>query len=449
MTARSDLLGQVADALGNREVIWSGLRGDDVEPLRDLPQLRYAYSIIGEYQGRSDVQSIAYEQLTGRRVDPEIWDIDDHHDADATHEFRRGLLRSLSAPSALLPYRPSNFLSAVHFARRDRCLMLGLFGAHQSVFEHKPFVESAVGDMGLPHIPWTYVADEDQLTARELVAAGDLVLRRSRTSGGEGFVRVDSSAQVAERWPTGLESFVSVAPYIADAVPVNVGAVVWRNAPADDCVTVHHPSVQLIGIPSLVTRRFGYCGNDFGAARELSPATLDQIEQSTKRIGIWLRAHGYFGSFGVDFLVKDDIALFTEVNPRFQGSTVASCRLSIRAEATCLMLEHLASCLGLSKVAQLPVRELARGVSDYANVVVHWTGDEPRALSPALLQRELLAGVDPQARADCMVPAGVLNEPGSLVARFTVQRRMTLTGYDVVTPLESALTRWRSIEGVQ
>lgn len=446
MSARSDLLDRVIDALGDREVIWSGLRGDDIEPLRDLPQLRYAHSIIGPYRGRSDVQSIAYEQITGSRVDPEIWDIDDHHDADATREFRRGLLRALSAPSALLPYRPSNFLSAVHFARRDRCLMLGLFGAHQSVFEHKPFVESAVADLGLAHIPWTYIADEEQLAARELASAGDLVLRRSRTSGGEGFVRVDSSAQVAERWPSGPESFVSVAPYIAEAVPVNVGAVVWRNAPADDCVTVHHPSIQLIGIPTLVTRPFGYCGNDFAAARELSRATLDQIEKSTKKIGVWLRTHGFVGSFGVDFLIKDEVALFTEVNPRFQGSTIASCRLSIAADQTCLMLEHVAAWLGLPKVPAVPVHELVGGPDDYANVVVHWTGEEAQALTPALLHQEVLARVDPQAQADCMVPAGVSNEPGSLVARFIIGRQVTSTGYDVASPLNDALTNWRSIE---
>ena len=150
------------------------------------------------------------------------------------------------------------------------------------------------------------------------------------------------------------EAFVSVAPFLSDAVPVNVGATAWH-----DGVTVHYPSVQLIGIPECVTRRFGYCGNDFGLAKDLDRAILDQIESATVTIGNWLRSYGYRGTFGVDFLVHDGVLLFTEINPRFQGSTHASCKLAIDAGESCLMLEHLAAIMGMPAPRQRPVAELA------------------------------------------------------------------------------------------
>ncbi|HZM55074.1 MAG TPA: ATP-grasp domain-containing protein, partial [Acidimicrobiales bacterium] len=308
--------------------------------MTDLPQLQASFSIINSYKRRSSVESVAYEDLTGVRVDLETWDIDEHLRSEATAEFRRGMLRVLAHPSALLPYRPSRFLSAVWFARRDRCLNLGLFGAHQNAFEHKPWVETAVSELGLPQIPWTYIADEEQLRARDLLAQGPVMLRRSRTSGGEGIVRVETNQDLLAQWPHIDEAFVSVAPFLDGGLPVNVGATVWH-----DGVSVHHPSVQLIGIPNCVTRPFGYCGNDFGLARELPAEIVEQIEVSTIRIGRWMAQFGYLGTFGVDYLVHNGKALFTEINARFQGSTHASCRLSIEANESCLMLEHVAALL--------------------------------------------------------------------------------------------------------
>ena len=135
---RATLLKEVSARLGNRRLVWAGIRGDDAEPLADLPQFEAAHTIINAYSRRLSVDSTAYEDLTGVRVDLETWDIDAHLDAPETAHFRRIMLQALSMPSALLPYRPSSFLSAIWFARRDRCLNLGLFGGHQAAFEHKP-----------------------------------------------------------------------------------------------------------------------------------------------------------------------------------------------------------------------------------------------------------------------------------------------------------------------
>ena len=100
---------------------------------------------------------------------------------------------------------------------------------HQSAFEHKPWVESAVRRLGVPGIGWRYVADEEQLTSLHLVDDGPVVLRRSRSSGGTGVFRVDDPNDVARLWPDENEALVSVAPYIVGGLPINVGGVVWRD----------------------------------------------------------------------------------------------------------------------------------------------------------------------------------------------------------------------------
>lgn len=443
MVARGPLLTEVERRLGDRRLVWAGIRGDDIEPLSDLPQLYASFSIAGNYSNRGNVHSVAYEDMTGVRVDPEIWDIDEQLREPATKEFRHGLLRALASDSALLPYRPSPFLSAVHFARLDGCLNLGLFGAQQSAFEHKPWVESAVRAMDLPRIQWTYIADEEQLKARDVSRHGSVVLRRSRTSGGQGFVHVDSPNALAAAWPAVDEAFVSVAPFIDGGLPINVGATVWQ----DGTVTVHHPSVQLIGVESCVTREFGYCGNDFGRARDLGDEVINEIEASTVAIGQWLHRNGYLGTFGVDFLEHDGMPLFTEVNPRFQGSTHASCRLSIEAGEACLMLEHVAAWLGMPSPEARPLRELVAGTPDFANVVVHWTGPTSQH-TEAFELTDRLRQVDDSVRSDVITPDGIANDPGSAVARFTVRNRVTETGFDLAERLATTIADWQATSRV-
>ena len=63
---------------------------------------------------------------------------------------------------------------------------------------------------------------------------------------------------------------MSVTAFLADAVSVNVGAVVFPGG----TVAVHPASIQLIGIEPCTSRRFGYCGNDFGVSGTLTPRSL-------------------------------------------------------------------------------------------------------------------------------------------------------------------------------
>ena len=438
---REALRAAVGRRLGERSLVWAGIRGDDIEAIADLPHLEASFTIIGAYRQRSSIEGLAYEDLAYHRPDLETWDIDDHREHEAAKEFRAQLLGALAGPSALLPYRSSPFLSAVHFARRDRCLNLGLFGALQWAFEHKPWVESSLMDLALPTIGWSYVADEEQLGTLSALREGPLVLRRSRTSGGEGFELIADADELVARWPKTDEGFVAVAPYLGGAVPVNIGGTVW-----DDGVTVHLPSIQLTGIPSLTSRSFGHCGNDFGAALDLDPSIVDQLDARTHTVGQWLSHHGYRGTFGVDYLVRDGEALFTEVNPRFQGSTSTSARLSVRAGHACLYLEHLAAMLGEPAPPPVTLRETMGWIEPLSSVVVHWRGTESARLDVRALIAELHSAV-PGCHVDVAAPERVVVDPGATVCRITVQGSVTTDGSTLDPRLDRVITAWQAQSG--
>lgn len=435
---RDTLRHEVTERLGRRRLVWSGLRGEDAEPLADLTQLDASYSIIGRYAHRETVEGLAHEDLTGVRPDLEVYDIDNHLAEEAARAFRRAHLRTLSESSALLPYRASQFLSSIWFARRDRCLHLGLFGGHEAAFEHKPWVETSLQALAIPTVPWMYIADEDQLTTNQLLHQGPVVLRRSRTSGGEGFQLVGDALGLAEAWPSVPEAFISVAPFLEPTLPLNVGATVWH-----DGVTVHRPSVQLVGIDNCVTRAFGYCGNDFTLAASLERDLIDRIEQTTTTIGNWMREHGYRGTFGVDYLLHKGTLLFTEVNPRFQGSTQASCRLSIARDEPCLMLEHVAAFLGVDAPQLPPLRVRVAEDPPLAQIVVHWTGPNTRSLDPTPLA-ETVARHGSGADTDVLTRPDLATEPGAVVARMVIQGSVTTDGFELVPPWRHAIDAWVS-----
>ena len=438
MAKRASVKRFVDRRLGQRSLVWAGIRGEDIESLSDLSQLSASVAIIAAYRRRGSIKGIAYESLSGIRPDLEIWDIDDHLGEPASLEFRRNLLRLLSRPSALLPYRPSCFLSAIQFVRRDRCINLGLSGAHQAAFDHKPWVESSIRDEGVEGIPWAYVADEEQFATMRQLRDNPVILRRSRTSGGEGIHLIEDPEELAKAWPSSDEGFVSVAPYLSGSIPINVGATVWH-----DGVTIHYPSVQLIGLKSCVSRPFGYCGNDFGAATELDGSVLDAIQETTRRIGSWLGRFGYCGTFGADYLLHNGKLLFTEVNPRFQGSTYSSARLSVAAGEACLFLEHIAAMLGGDAPQQRPLRSMVSDVPSFAQVIVHWLGQEPSVLNSASLVAAL-GNLPDTGQIDLAPAREIVVDPGAVVLRASVAGRLTTDGFDLAGKYDRTISDWQA-----
>jgi hypothetical protein len=432
MSGRAQVIAKIEADLCDRPLVWFGTRGDDAEGVADIANLQAAFSIIGRYSKRATVAGYALEDYSGLRVDLDTHDIDEDPYVEPIRELRSDLLAALTVPSVVFTYRPSSFLSAVCFSRIGRAEYLGMFKDHQSAFEHKPWVETAVAAMDLPRVPWRYIADIERDLVLPMFRQGPVVLRRSRSSGGTGVHRVDDPDQLAAVWPQEDEAFVSVAPFIDDAVPVNVGAVVWV-----DGVTVDLPSVQLIGILDATTRPFGYCGNDFAAVRDLPRSVIETIESATTRIGAWMGGLGYRGTFGVDFLVHDGIPLFMEVNARFQGSSHASSHIARSMGESCLMTDHLSALMGHQPGRRRPLAERVNDAPPLSHLVVHQL-DESRAADSHRVVRELAARSGFH-HADVVHPPPLQIDHGATVARATFGRSITRTGFDLANDLATAL----------
>jgi hypothetical protein len=362
---RAALIDAVRDALGDRQVLWFGTRGLDAQPFVSLEQLTAVYSLTCPL----DIEGIdeaCLEQRTGVRVDLDLYDID-LDPSPALREMRRELLGLLNQPSVVIGYRPSRYLSAIQFACHTTAASAVMFNDHQAMFEHKPWVESDLRDLDVPIIPWQYIADEQHAEVFLRVHEGPVMLRPSRGSGGVGMQRVSTETDLDAHWPSQVEAFVSVAPYLDDVIPLNVAGCIDRHG----ALALHAPSVQLIGLPQCTTRPFGYCGNDYGSASSLEPAVVEQIDRSMTIIGRWLASHRYVGAFGVDFLVHEGTALFSEINARFQGCSLLGGTVDMEMGLPDVHMEHLAAHLGLSLPPRPPLSEQAATCPQLSHLVIH------------------------------------------------------------------------------
>ena len=425
----------VSQRLGKRRLVWVGTRGTDVEPLSDLNNLDTALSFIAPYEGRSSVESLALESLTGRRPDLDVWDIDDHLRDPDVDEFRNHLLRALGGSSALFTYRPTTFTSAAVFARQHACEPLAMFRGQQAAFEHKPWMEQSIARLDIPRINWRYVPDNERGELVGMLRNGPIMLRQSQTTGGVGMAKVDSASELDQQWMQQDEAFLSVAPFHDRGLPINVGGVVW-----DDGATLHPMSVQLIGIEGCTSRPFGFCGNDFAATAALDTTVIQDVEDSTLAIAEMLRRHGYRGAFGVDFLVIDGEPLFTEVNPRFQGSTHLAARLAAESGESCLLLEHLAAYLGLDCPPRRGLVEQANQYPPLAHIVVHHLGAD-RSVNPHPLLQAFGEHCT-VVRTDVTTSPSLVTEQGAPVARFTLTGPVTTDGAGLLDEPSRAVSAW-------
>lgn len=370
-------IGEITTALQGRQLVYFGTRGADAEPLLMIPNFKAVFSLIAPLQA-STVEETCLEILTRDRVELDDYSID-FDQRPVVSEIRRKLLRVLERPSALLTYRPCAFLSSVWFPRSDRVKYLGLFHGHQACFEHKAWVETQLADANVPVLSWRFFADEEREIIKEWAEVEPIVLRSNRTDGGIGVRFVQESKTLEAQWPSHNDGFIAVTPFLEESMSLNLNACVYK----DGTVTFHGPSVQLIGIPSLTSRRFGYCGNDFAAAKTVDSIIWDELEQITISTAGWLHRQGYLGAFGVDALVHNGRVYLTEVNPRFQGSSLLSARLDALLDRPNVFIEHIAAFLGLETPEFSHLRDLVISQAPLSHAVAHNTSNSPVKLKYA------------------------------------------------------------------
>jgi hypothetical protein len=258
-------------------------------------------------------------------------------------------------------------LSTIQFTSPGLVRLLGLFHERQAPFEHKPWVESELRGLGIPVIPWTYYSAEEPERILEALIRKPLVVRLSRSFGGSGLTLIDSSQELAPILKGSADGFVAAAPFITPSVPLNVGACVFENGR----VTLHPPSVQLIGISGCTKLTFGYCGNDFTAVSSVDRRIINELGAHTQTIGSWLAHMGFRGAFGVDAIVSGDRLFISELNPRFQGSSELSAQIDASLDRPDVYQDHIAAFVGMSPWDQAPLADLRSSGPGLSQVIYH------------------------------------------------------------------------------
>ncbi len=452
---RDDRLRQIASELGDRELVWFGIRGTDAAPFLTIPQFTQSFAITGPLRAAKLTRSETLEELTRVRVDLDSYDID-FDSRPEVDTLRRYLLASMNRPVAMTTYRPSHFLSALTFVtsgsssaipegRESTCRYLGLFKDRHLAFEHKPWVETELRDqlleVGVKILPWRYVAFEDKRLVERLLERGPVILRPNRTSGGMGISLIQTSDDLSTRWAAEIASpappgfndhFMGISEYVHPSVPINVGACVFDST----AITLHPASVQLIGIDGFTNRRFGYCGNDFAAIADLESAVLTQLDRATRLVGRWLASMGYRGAFGVDYLSTDDQLYFAEVNPRMQGSTALSASLAAETRHVDICLDHLAAFLDLPPAESLTLSDWLAELPPSSHLIRHQPPADSRG-HPG--RAEYLARVPAGVRPVLIPDDHISVEPGAVLCRYEFRRQITRTGFDLVSDVRGEL----------
>ncbi len=416
-------------------LIWFGIRGEDGAPLLALDAFGASFSLTAKVGSATfdRTHDVTLEELSDVRVDLDRYDLDLDPSA-AADAFRNALLSMVSTDCVLVTYRPSAFTSGLAFSMEDALTLAGMYKDRQRAFEHKPWVETQLARRGIRTLDWTYVADSRRSLAVRKLEDGPLVLRTSRDSGGVGIALVRTPEDLEERWPDQNDQFVAIARYLEDTIPVNLSGCVF----ADGSVSCHPPSVQLIGIESMTTRRFGYCGNDFGLVKDLTPSALDGLHAVLLVVGGWLHEERYLGAFGVDALVRGDEVMFTEVNARMQGSTSLSAQIAQRLDLPDLVLDHVAASLQLTMGYRSPtVREWVSMQPDLSHLVVHNVSDA------ALIN---VAG-DPDVTGNerwTLDPGDVSVDQGGVLGRLVWRDRITDDGFSICDDARVTVDRRRA-----
>ncbi len=446
-------------ALARHRLAWVGQRAADCLPLARLA----APEAIISCEGGLDAVLLA--RMTGARL-VSLEDAAPHRGAWSNASVEA--LAELTLPPATTTATsslPSSTLQLLAYcatpgwerraARSGGALrLLAPAAALKERLDDKVHFRAALADLGLPVIPCAAVPAA-ALSFADLARRFGVpfIVQAPVGASGVGTYEVHTPDQlVAVRDRSPSEPRWLVSRFMGRA-SLNVNALALP-----DRVVVAPPSVQMVGLAPLTHSSTIYCGNDFGAAREHSPAVRASVAHQTLRIGRWLSELGYAGLFGVDFVVAPDGPYAMELNPRFQGSTGLLGQWEWMEGRVPLAVLHCLHWLGhplhpdlFDAPTDLPPD------AEMAQAIFHWTADTPAVIHfdlapgvytfvPASGLRWLRPGlgIDECAPGELVLsglpPAGgAVIEPGATVLRVLARARLAAPDGRELTPWGAAL----------
>lgn len=352
---RKKRIEQIRKYINNRSLIWFGTRGNDANILSAFPELSHVFSLICPLENLDYIDQFCLEEYTRRRVDLNQYNLD-NDDCVELRLLREKMISAFRKPSILITYRPTEFLTSIVFPNRTTTEYLGMFYLRQMVFEHKPWIENFLKEMGISTVPWKYYSDEESRRVYEDFGESPFVLRINRGTGGAGLVLIKEPDDIIRYWPMHTDGFLAATSYLNPNISISVNACLFSNG----AVSIFAPSAQLIGLPSCTNRSFGFCGNDFAVPKKLSNNVLHKLEEMVVKVGNCLHQNGYLGAFGIDTILHDDKVLFAEVNPRFLASSPLASMIADQLNITDVYVEHMAAFMGLPPIETPSLVEIVK-----------------------------------------------------------------------------------------
>jgi hypothetical protein len=384
-------------------LVWFGIRDNDAAGVWWDGADVSTHTLVGD-----GLSGESLDVMTRMRINPDCYELDQDPGPDAelliqrTAEFARG--------GVLVPYRPSSRLERT---TDGSTLVAAMPSGVQRQIEDKQWVECELRQLAIPTLDW-FIAGEGQSAP-----GASYVVRGVGGGGGTGMRLVDCLADA------GRDAVVS--RFIEGAIGVNTSGCCFP----DGTVSVHLPTVQLIGTPGCTDLPFGYCGNDAAFASSIDPEALSTAARLTEEIGAWLiRTVRWRGAFGLDFVVTGPMVYFCEMNPRFQGSSRLATLAARRSGRPGLHVEHVAAHLGISPTLGEPVGGPSHDWA--AQIVLHNLRSVP------VVARRRPSG-HPDWRLEMFLPEGIQAAPGAPLVRLSGQGPVTADGRELLDDARSAV----------
>ncbi len=185
----------------------------------------------------------------------------------------------------------------------------------------RTWVRRQLKALGVPVIPGSEVRLDPALFEPLVRQYGlPLVVSLEQSAAGSGLYMVHDEADFRAIAEAHRGSAAAVMRYIHGR-SLSMAAV-----RTDTGTLLGEPSLQIIGQPGLTNLSFGWCGNDFSGSL-LQEHEIEQMQAMQTRIGAWLGGlsvdgrTGFQGIFGIDYISDGQQVYFTEINPRFLGTT--------------------------------------------------------------------------------------------------------------------------------
>ena len=189
------------------------------------------------------------------------------------------------------------------------------------LLNRRTWVRRQLKAIGVPVIPGSEVRLDPAMFEPLVRRHGlPLVVSLDHSSAGSGVHLVHDAADFRARAEAHRGAAAAVMQYV-DGRSLSMAAV-----RTDTGVILGEPSLQIIGQPALTKLSFGWCGNDFSGSL-LHDHEVAQMKDIQARVGAWMGQlsaggrTGFDGIFGIDFVSDGRQVYFTEINPRFLGTT--------------------------------------------------------------------------------------------------------------------------------